>query len=276
MGLGDRGDTSLIELVDPAVGHSVLAGVDGVLLQSGELVAGCQSNGVCTEGGEGQQLTVVLHGADLDAVEVCHGLDGLLAEHITEAGLHVADDVDTLSVCLLLDQIAQLIAHSVVGLILAVPQESLVQNAHLGDVVCQHGVCAACDVQVALNGHVQSIRLAAQSAACNDLDLELAVGGLVHAVRDFLSALVVVGLLVIDQGQGEGNGIAGSCSASGGASRAAGGGGRRAAAGCQSSRCADDAGCLQERTTRNNVFYGKISFFTCVYASLSSKTHIVM
>ena len=184
--------------------------------------------------------------------------------------------MDTLSVCLLLDQIAQLIAHSVVGLILAVPQESLVQNAHLGDVVCQHGVCAACDVQVALNGHVQSIRLAAQSAACNDLDLELAVGGLVHAVRDFLSALVVVGLLVIDQGQGEGNGIAGSCSASGGASRAAGGGGRRAAAGCQSSRCADDAGCLQERTTRNNVFHGKISFFTCVYASLSSKTHIVM
>ena len=123
MGLGDRGDTSLIELIDPAVGHSVLAGVDGVLLQSGELVAGCQSNGVCTEGGEGQQLTVVLHGADLDAVEVCHGLDGLLAEHITEAGLHVADDVDTLSVCLLLDQIAQLIAHSVVGLILAVPHD---------------------------------------------------------------------------------------------------------------------------------------------------------
>ena len=83
-------------------------------------------------------------------------------------------------------------------------------------------------------------------------------------------------LIGIFAGIFSGIGMGGSCSASGGASRAAGGGGRRAAAGCQSSRCADDAGCLQERTTRNNVFHGKISFFTCVYASLSSKTHIVM
>ena len=54
-----------------------------------------------------------------------------------------------------------LMSYCVVSLICAVPQESLIQNAHLWDVVSKYGVCTGCDIKVALNCHVQCIALAA-------------------------------------------------------------------------------------------------------------------
>ena len=86
----------LVVAVDEHVAHGILAGVNGALLQRGVLLGGRHRGGNGAHGVEGRDLHLVLHGADLHALEVIHALNGILGEGVTEARLQPADDVHAL------------------------------------------------------------------------------------------------------------------------------------------------------------------------------------
>ena len=146
-----------------------------------------------------------------------------------------------------LDQVAQLMGDGVVCLLSGIPQESLIQNGHLRDIVCQHRVCAGCNIEVALNGHIQTVTLAAQRTTSLNRHGDLAVGRFFHALCDLQSALIVVGRGVVLQGHGQL--YCTTCRCTGRSGTIA------AATGRQSGSGAQNTGSLQEGTAGNRSFH---------------------
>ena len=190
-----------------AVGRCVLAGIDRALLQRGEHVVVVHGNGHGAEGFERCLVILVLHGADGHALEVGHGLDGLGGEGVAEAGLLKADDVQAERLSLFLDEIAELAVNGSVRLIGVLPEVSLVKDAHLGDEVGQHGVRAGGDIQAVVHRELDRVALAAEGTACENLDLDAAVGRLADELGDLLTALNKGSGLGVDEVHLKRNGV---------------------------------------------------------------------
>ena len=125
-----RGD--LGEAVGEVVGDGVLTAVHGALLDRGEQLAVGHGGSLRADGVEDTDVDRVLHGADLQALEIIHGIDGLGGEAVTEAGVQISADVQALFGGLVRVVLTELAFHGLLDVLVALKEERAADRAELG------------------------------------------------------------------------------------------------------------------------------------------------
>ncbi len=84
------------------------------------------------DGVEDTDVDRVLHGADLQALEIIHGIDGLGGEAVTEAGVQISADVQALFGGLVRVVLTELAFHGLLDVLVALKEERAADRAELG------------------------------------------------------------------------------------------------------------------------------------------------
>ena len=184
-----------------------LAAVNNALLKS--LIGLGESSGgrVCAHVLEHVNVNGCVGNADLHALEVVKSLDGRLdAEHVTEAGVNVAENVQAGAVCDLVKLGADEVCGDFLCSVNVAVLEGQAEYCKLGLVCngCPNGAFGEAHVACAGDALLCDVLLVAELLVCEDLDLACAVGLFFNELLDLCHLLVLDGVLGVDVADGQG------------------------------------------------------------------------
>ena len=189
---------NLVELAGGDYAEGVLLGVDGTLLQSGEQLAEGHGRGVRAHGAEGAHVNLVLHGADLDALQIVGDGDGALAVgDVAHAVLHEAQALDADVVQAGEHLLAHLAVAQQLALLAAFKQEGQIEDQQLVGEARQGGAHHDAGLNRVHLHALDAVPVAGQLGAVEHIHMQAAAALLLQQLgklEDALNRRVILGV----------------------------------------------------------------------------------